>query len=397
MTLLPPPPPIESAWQSVLEDALHRPVAPRALGVMVERMSARYRGEPVVLAASDELAARALFWFPRDLPKVHRAVMELVRAGALPARPLRVLDLGAGLGATSLGLLRALPAPHRVAEVTVVDRDPRALELLGRIASRAAKAGLVPEGVTFHSLTRDLAAPDWDAALGTYDLVLAGLSLVEVAQATADTEEARGAVIAERVRAILPHVAPDGALILLEPGNRHETRALHHARDAVIASGATVFSPCLHARPCPMLAGERDWCHEDLADYSLPPWLIPVAKSAGLRWEGLTWSYLVLRHDARTLRAALEPAGRIALRVVSNPIETKGKCELFLCGDVPGERALRRVMELEREAKRARDPRLASLARGDLVHAAPEDFSGDPAKVTRLAPGQWSRIDPRAE
>ena len=28
-------------------------------------------------------------------------------------------------------------------------------------------------------------------------------------------------------------------------------------REEVIASGATVFSPCLHARPCPMLTGER--------------------------------------------------------------------------------------------------------------------------------------------
>lgn len=392
MTLLPPPPPIESAWQSVLEDALHRPVAPRALGVMVERMSARYRGEPVVLAASDELAARALFWFPRDLPKVHRAVMELVRAGALPPRPLRVLDLGAGLGATSLGLLRALPAPHRVAEVTVVDRDPRALELLGRIASRAAKAGLIPEGVTFHSLTRDLAAPDWDAALGTYDLVLAGLSLVEVAQATADTEEARGAVIAERVRAILPHVAPDGALILLEPGNRHETRALHHARDAVIASGATVFAPCLHARPCPMLAGERDWCHEDLADYSLPPWLIPVAKSAGLRWEGLTWSYLVLRRDGRTLRGAM-PA-ETPMRMVSQPSVTKGKTEAWWCGPITGARGDLRVVELDRVAKRAVGVRLRDVARGTLVALEEEGIAKAEGKALRLDPARWRPVWP---
>lgn len=387
------PPPIEAAWQSALEDALGRPVAPRSLGVMVERMSARYRGEEVVLAAADELAARALFWFPRDLPKVHRAVAELVQAGALPDRPLRVLDLGAGLGATSLGLLRALPAPHRVAEVTVVDRDPRALELLGRITARAVKAGIIPDGVAFHPLTRDLAAPDWDAGLGTFDLVLAGLSLVEVAKATADTEAARGAVIAERVRAILPHVAQDGALILLEPGNRHEARALHHARDAVLSSGATVFSPCLHQRPCPMLATERDWCHEDLASYSLPPWLIPIAKLAGLRWEGLTWSYLVLRHDGRTLRAAVQPESRIALRVVSNTIETKGKTEAFLCGDVPGEPALRRVMELEREAKRSRDPKLRELSRGDIVHTDPARFEGEPSKVVRLSPGQWSRAE----
>jgi SAM-dependent methyltransferase len=387
-----PPPPIEPAWQRCLDDALARPVAPRPLAVMIERLSAKYRGEAVVLAPADELAARTLFWFPRDLPKVHRAVRELADAGALPARPLRVLDLGAGLGATSLGVLRALPAPHRVAEVTAVDRDPRALELLTHVAANAVKDKLVPEGTVFHTLTRDLAAPDWDADLGAFDLVLAGLSLVELAQATADTEASRGAVIAERVRAILPHVAEDGALILLEPGNRGETRALHHARDASVAAGATVFAPCLHQRPCPMLRSERDWCHEDLADYSLPPWLVPIAKLAGRRWEGITWSYLVLRRDGRTLRERVQPEGRVALRVVSNVIETKGKSEVILCGDVPGEAAQRRVMELEREAKRAKAPKLAELRRGDVLHVAPEALEGDASRVLRLSPGSWEPV-----
>ena len=114
----PSPRPVEPAWQSVLEGSLGRVVAPRPLAVMVERLSARYRGEAVNLAHADEMSARALFWFPRDLPKVHRAVAELAHAQALPARPLRVLDLGAGLGATFMGFLRALPVGVTVAEVT---------------------------------------------------------------------------------------------------------------------------------------------------------------------------------------------------------------------------------------------------------------------------------------
>ncbi|MEZ4391999.1 MAG: class I SAM-dependent methyltransferase, partial [Polyangiales bacterium] len=178
----PAPSPIEAAWQSVLESALGRTVAPRSLGVMVERLSARYRGENVVLAPADELAARALFWLPRDLPKVQRAVSELSFAGALPDRPLKVLDLGAGLGATSLGLLRALPAGRTVAEITAVDRDARALELFQRVFIRAQSAGLAPAGVTVQTLTRDLSADGWDESLGTYDVILAGLSLVELAQ-----------------------------------------------------------------------------------------------------------------------------------------------------------------------------------------------------------------------
>lgn len=385
-----PPPPLEAAWQSVTEGALGRSVAPRSLAVMVERLSAQYRGEAVALAPADALAARALFWLPRDLPKVHRAVVELAHADALPRRPLRVLDLGAGLGATSLGLLRALPPGHRVAEVTAVDLDPRALELCAALVRGAQSAGLVDRAVRFETLTRDLAAPGWDEGLGTYDLVLAGLSLVEVARDAGASDEARGAVIAARVQSILPHVSAEGALILLEPGNRREARALHHARARCLDAGATVFAPCLHADACGMLATERDWCHEDLADFTLPAWLVPIAKLAGLRWEGLTWSYLVLRRDGRTLEAAVGAPGRRALRVVSMPRVTKGKTECFVCG--AGAPTLRRVMELERDAKKSEHPVLQSLARGDLVVTEAARVEGEAAATLRLAPGTWEPV-----
>lgn len=387
------PRPLEAAWQSVLEGALGRAVAPRSLAVMVERLSARYRGEAVTLAHADEMAARALFWTPRDLPKVHRAVGELSFARALPARPLRVLDLGAGLGATSLGLLRALPAGVTVAELTAVDRDPRALEILARVMERAAGAGLIPAGVVPRTLTRDLSVEGWDEGLGVFDVILAGLSLVELARAGAGSgdEVARGAVIAERVRAMLPHLADDGALILLEPGNRHETRALHHARAGLLEAGVTVFSPCLTPGPCPMLAGDRDWCHEDLPELSLPDWLVPIAKLAGLRWQGLTWSYLVLRRDGATLARALHAEGRRALRVVSNPLCTKGKTETWLCGEGVAEGPLR-VMELARDARRTAHPTLDQLHRGDLLLAACAALEGDGRRVLRLTPGEWTRV-----
>lgn len=344
------------------------------------------------LALPDELAARALFWFPRDLPKVQRAVAELEFADALPDRPLRVLDLGAGLGATSMGLLRALSPARSVSGITAVDREPRALELLLRIASRAQGAGLIPSSVSFEALSRDLSADEWREGLGTFDVILAGLSLVEIARSTADSELSRGAVIAERVRAMLPLLAGDGALILIEPGSRHETRALHHAHDALLSSGVTVFAPCLHARACPMLRNERDWCHEDLAELSLPAWLVPIAKLAGLRWDGPTWSYLVLRRDGRTLREAARRDGQTALRVVSNMLNTKGKSETELCGELPGDGALRRAMELERDTKKAKAETFAALARGDVLTLPSGELEGDPTKALRLAPGQWTRL-----
>ncbi len=386
--------PVEPEWIAVLERALGRTVPPEALAVMVARQSRRYLGEDVAIAPADGLAARTMFWFPRDVLKVARAVGELAWAGALPDRPLRVLDLGAGVGATSLGALRALPPAARVASVTAVDHDPAALAILRRVADGARAAGLLPSTTpAANTAVCDLSKPGWGDELGLHDLVLAGLTAVEFTRAHGD-EAARGAAIAAFLREAMRRVADDGALVVIEPGSRAESRALHVARSIMLAEGATVFAPCLHALECPMLRTTRDWCHEDLADVALPPWLQGVAKAAGLRWEGLTWSYLVLRRDGRTLRGAM-PA-ETPMRMVSQPAVTKGKTEAWWCGPITGARGDLRVVELDRVAKRASGARLRDVARGTLIALEEEGIAeaDEEGKALRLDPARWRPVWP---
>ncbi len=380
--------PVEPGWADVLQQSIGRAIAPDALAIMVARQSRRYLGEDVPLAPNDGLAARALFWFPRDVLKVARAVGELSWAGALPDRPLRILDLGAGLGATSIGALRALPPTALVSSITAADHDPAALNLLRRIAHGAVTAGLLPPSTpTVTTTTVDLSQPGWADALGVHDLVFAGLTAVEFTRGFGD-EAARGEAVARFLREAMKLVADDGALVVIEPGSRAESRALHAARSLMLEGGATVFAPCLHARECPMLRTPRDWCHEDLADVSLPPWLVPVAKAAGLRWEGLTWSYLVLRRDGKTLRDALP--GGTPLRMVSQPEVTKGKTEAWWCGPLTETRGDLRVVELDRVAKRSTGTRLRDVARGTLLTLDDDDGgTGEEGKALRLDPARW--------
>ncbi len=381
---------LEKAWEELLSASLGRRVEPRALALMVSRQSARYRGEAVNLAHADSLAARALFWFPRDVHKAALPVEELLAASALPDRSLRVLDLGAGLGATSLGALRALRGRRSVAHVTAIDQDPQALAILRRVASGAAKTGLLPAIGDLVTETRDLAVHGWDRGLGAYDLVLAGLSFVEMTRSVGD-ESARAQALASHLETALARTAPDGALVVIEPATRDEARALQRARGVLIERGVTVFAPCPHARECPMLASERDWCHEDLADVSLPPWLVPIAREAGLRWEGLTFSYLTLRRDGVTLANALRRGSdRVALRLLSPPIESKGKVEVIACGDVRGESASTRLMELARDVKRASGTTLGDTARGDVLTVKTEVFERE-GKSARVTPEAWER------
>ncbi|HEY3354756.1 MAG TPA: hypothetical protein VGQ83_15995, partial [Polyangia bacterium] len=106
----------------------------RTLAPAIAAVSRRYTTEREGLGAggggADQLAARLLFFGPSDAPKVQVPLGELAAAGALPAaRPLRVLDVGAGTGAMSLGLLAYLRGAGIVAEValTALDGDGAAL------------------------------------------------------------------------------------------------------------------------------------------------------------------------------------------------------------------------------------------------------------------------------
>jgi ribosomal protein RSM22 (predicted rRNA methylase) len=210
---------------------------------------------------------------------------------------------------------------------------------------------------------------------GSYDLVVLGQLLSELDSAMDPGERAAAhaswlSLLVERF------VAPDGSLVVVEPGLRDRSRHLHRVRDGVLAArGATVFAPCTHAAGCPALAAEGDWCHEDLR-VDLPPWLAPVARAAGLRYEGLTFSYLVLRRDDATIarRLAAPPSAGL-FRVVSDRMKTKGKVECFLCGELLGEAGARvvgraRTMRLDRHAT---DENRAweDLARGDVTSIAP--------------------------
>ncbi|MBK8216819.1 MAG: hypothetical protein IPK71_24095 [Myxococcales bacterium] len=340
---------------------------PGKLGPAVSVLSALYNGlsgGAVALDARAHLGARLGFSFPRDVPKGAAAVRELVGTGLLALRgeKLRVLDVGSGLGAMSFGVLRALEAAGQTGEIdaTFVDADARALSLARELAG-ATTDGAVRLNVTTRAEPLGAKLPP-----GPFDLVIAGQVLSELDEHAAP--EGRVTLHAALVERLLGHVSPTGALVLVEPALRDRARHLHAVRDAVVAQGRTPFAPCLHSAACPARLRDDDWCHEDLP-VDLPPWLVPVARAAGLRHEGLSLAYLVLRPDGRSL-ATLMPSVR--LRAVSSLLRSKGKEEIFACGTFDGEPAKRRLRRLDRHASEA-NAAWSSLARGDLFDAGPLD------------------------
>jgi Mitochondrial small ribosomal subunit Rsm22 len=355
-------------WQLV-EDALHAAAGPLAekaarlphwfADAVVDR-SRRYTSEREDLDKpadrEADLAARALFFSPVDAAKIAAPLAELVRArgGALGValdHPVRVVDLGAGCGAMSLGLLATIGALAPRWELTLVDRDAPALALArGAIERLAAALGLT---VTVAVKAQELAS--WKPQ--PCELVLAGTVLNEL------TPNASRAVVAAALASI-KGARGDGAVLLLEPALREASRRLHELRDEQLAARtSSVIAPCVRqGAPCPMLARPTDWCHEDRPFHPTRRVGL-VADVTRLRDGNLKYAYLVL---------ALRPApllpprpGHVALRIVSGVLPGgKGKREQWACGDV-GRISVRRLDRRANETNAWFD----ELRRGDLLEA----------------------------
>ncbi len=352
--------PLEDPWRDVLDLVLEQRRQPKIadtarLGPKLAELSRAYNAGLAGDAPGAKrlpLAARIAFSFPRDVPKGAAAVRELVSTATLSVpvdRPLRVLDLGAGLGAMSWGVFRALDASgaRGAIQALLVDEDEEALEAAEAIAREASLRGRVVRGPLTLSVTTRAARLDSAVSSASRgpaaDLVLVGQVLSELDTSRPESErvERHASLLASLLRDV---VAPSGSLVVVEPALRNRSRHLAAVRDRLAEEGRTVFAPCLHARACPCLATAGDWCHEDLA-VDLPRWLVPLARAAALRYQGLTFSYLVLRNDEATLRRAL-PGSGARLRAISSLMRTKGKSEIWACTDA-GERL--RVRRLDRD------------------------------------------------
>lgn len=330
-----------------------------ALAAAVARTSELYTREREAIGlATDALAARLRFFLLRDLPKIQGPLAELAAAGALPTGSVwRVIDVGAGLGTTSLGVAElARRAGVERVEVVALERDSAALDVFTALAREAERAGLVAP-MRIDPCRVDLERAVDLEALGHADLVVMGLALNELFASDEKRLSRREAVL----RALSQLLEEGGSLIVLEPALRSITRELMELRDRFAAAGApTVFAPCLRDAPCPMLPRERDWCHAELP-FALPPALAELAEAAGLRRERLTYSYLTLRNDERRLWD-LASCDRKAYRIVGGPIASKGKSEWQGCGAD----AFVRLRRLDRERAPSNEV-LDGAHRGSLI------------------------------
>ena len=333
------------------------------------------------LAVAALRRAYLLYFAPVNIAKVLSVLDEIP---PFPARPLQILDLGSGPGVGALGLFQYFSSQEATGrdgtEVVVVDRSRSAIEAAHSIWTRLAATVPSLEAPRLRAAVLDLERPGSHAPWkrGAFDLVLLVNSLNELFRSARDPIARRTKLMEQLVQSL----APDGTLVVIEPALRETTRGLHEVRDRIVSQGkATVYSPCLHDRPCPALFHPDDWCHEERPWH--PPALVKeIDRSVGFIKDALKFSYLVLRRDGRTIVDRAQDV----YRVVSERLAMKGEQRVWLCNETG--RQLVGRLDKERSNQNAGFDR---WERGTIVRVTEIDRPGRVGRVRQTAKAEVIR------
>jgi SAM-dependent methyltransferase len=344
---------LEPGERKILGRAIER----LSLGLTRERalVGQRYLDDPTLLAGY------LLFYWPISYAQVCSLL------GELP-KPTTVLDLGSGPGPASFAMLDA-----GATRVLAADRSGPALAIAAKLASM--------RGVPLHTQRWK---PDMPLPPGKFSMIVAQHLLNELWPG--DEALVRRAALC---RDLLGRLEPHGTLLLVEPALRDTSRELLQLRDVLVREGIAVRAPCLYRGDCQALDRPSDWCHAE-RDWTPPPLVLELAQAAGLRKERLKMSYLALAPPGEPWTEP--PPGRL-FRIVSEPLQGKGRLRYMACG--PEGR-----MGLALQDKHVTDANrhFAALERGEIVSIEGAAAKGDglgldaASQVTRVA-GPGERIN----
>lgn len=285
----------------------------------------------------EHAAAYLHYFLPVNLSKIQVLLDEMPEETLIDKQGsrLNVLDLGSGPGTGALAVLDWLHQrhPEQAGNLTVVAVDSSAdvLSQAGQLwDSYCRESGIAGARLTPYEtdLERLLDGPlgGQIGKSGPYDVIIMANCLNELFSRLGDPIGARTGLLA----GLLTLLAPHGTMMLVEPALRTTSRELHEVRDRLLHDRrCTVYSPCLHERPCPALVNPDDWCHEERA-WDPPAAIQAIDQEVGFIKDALKFSYLLLRTDGRTI-VARDPQ---VFRIVSELRELKGDTRAWVCNEV---------------------------------------------------------------
>lgn len=233
---------------------------------------------------------------------------------------LRILDLGCGTGAATWGVLDYLSThEHSIkkVEVTFADYIKENLDICKKLF--ALQEVEFEIHADYHQIDiKDDRVVKKVFGEGKYDLIIMMNTLNELPE-DGDTE---------RINTFTALLADDGALLIIEPASKPESRRLLSFRDTAIWKKMTVYSPCTHQAKCPALIKADDWCFNEVG-WERPEFIRHIDDEVGNVRLSLKYCYIILMKNGTTLHGNLGLSG--ASRIVSEVFAEKGRTRAVIC------------------------------------------------------------------
>ena len=319
--------------------------------------------DPVYIRTSRHAVAYSLYVAPLTHARMNLLLPELPIRAPAPARPFRILDLGAGTGAASWpALARAAAAGHAALSLDACDTSRAALRSLHDVFNLLRPAAFPAALLRTHLAP----AQDLDLPAAAYDLVILHYVLNEL------PPDVQKAVLAKAAQ----FLAPDGVLLLCEPLVRSDGDLLQAWRAYALGDlGLHLLAPCPHALACPL----REPCHA-VRSFPLPRSLQIANTTLRRDLRHLAFTFLALSKAA----APDAPQNPIPARVVAPPTFAKGQTLYPAC--LP-DGSFARLQFLHRDLDAAARKSLRATERGQLLRLAGASPVGTPPlRRAALAP-----------
>lgn len=269
-------------------------------------------------AAAETLLGYGIFFYPQTWTRVRYPVIEAheLRGWRAPhGRPIRILDIGSGMGAASASLAHLAIARLGAsqAHITCVDHSGQAL-----VQTHAVAATLREHGTPITIETRQgdfrkngvLPEPK----NGTYDLIVISFALNEAFGSDRNDDAYAW------IRRLKPLLDREGLLLITEPALRTTAEFLYQLTDRVATDGLFhVWGPQLHNGPCPAHYTGKYWSHE-VRPFSPPPSLEWVNRKLFRGIHDLKFSFSIL--GLREAKAF--PPSKLWIRLASPMSQMKG-------------------------------------------------------------------------
>lgn len=313
-----------------------------SLGLTRERSLA---GRPYLDDQDLRAAYVAMFW-----PVSYLQTTNVLRASQTQLG--RVLDIGGGTGASAAAALDC-----GATSVTIVDHAADALGFCARLFA----------GQNVQTVCTDAEA---FAPTNRYDTILA----VHLVNELFKSDPNHDGLLLNTIQSWLNHLTENGRLVIIEPALRDLGLDLLRLRDQLVDAGLTIEAPCIFQGPCPALQA-NDWCHTSMT-WNPPAWMRQLAEDSGLDRTRIKMAYLVVSKRPTTAPAISDDSDIV--RVVSEPLHSKGRFRYIVCGT----RGRYAIVAPESKINPDTDA-MKRLPPGSIVEIGPVTEKGDGFDVSR--------------